>query len=187
MARIVLRERLTLARLTALALCGGGLVILIGPLIPSGNPQSLLFALVSATLWAAGTVYLKWARIDASPLAIATAQLAIGTACIFACSLVFEGWPRLWPLTIPTVLALGYNGLIGLGLAYLLWFEVVTRLPATTASLGVLIVPVVGTAFSALMLGDRPSFTDLLGFALIFAAATIVLLPRGLPQRRRDH
>ena len=45
-----------------------------------------------------------------------------------------------------------------------------------TASLGVLCVPVVGVVSSMLILGDRPTVTDLIGFALIFAASVCVLL-----------
>ena len=50
------------------------------------------------------------------------------------------------------------------------------RLAAITASLAVLSVPVVGILASVLMLGERPSFADVVGFALIFAAAACVLL-----------
>ena len=52
---------------------------------------------------------------------------------------------------------IGYNGLIGMGLAYFLWFEVIDRLPAMTASLGSLLVPVVGVIGSAVLLGERPT------------------------------
>jgi drug/metabolite transporter (DMT)-like permease len=186
---IVLRESLMAVRLAAMVLCVLGLTVLVAPLITaSAVPHSLLYALGGALGWAAGTVYLKWARIEAPPLAVATAQLAIGTACIVACALVFEGPPQLWPLQWQTIAALAYNGMIGMGLAYLLWFDVITRLPAATASLGVLIVPVVGVASSALILSERPSVADLAGFALIFAAAACALLPPGrTPSRPAGH
>jgi drug/metabolite transporter (DMT)-like permease len=71
---------------------------------------------------------------------------------------------------------MAFSGMIGSGLCYLMWFEVVRRLPASTASLGALSVPVVGIAASALILGERPTLPDLVGFALIFCAAAAVLL-----------
>ena len=61
-------------------------------------------------------------------------------------------------------------------LAFLLWFEIVRRLPATSASLGVLSVPVVGVVASMLVLGERPSINDTIGFMLILSAAACVLL-----------
>jgi drug/metabolite transporter (DMT)-like permease len=63
-----------------------------------------------------------------------------------------------------------------MGLAYFLWFIIIERLTAMTASLGSLLVPVVGVIGSALMLGERPNLTDAIGFALIFSAAASVLL-----------
>jgi drug/metabolite transporter (DMT)-like permease len=72
-----------------------------------------------------------------------------------------------------------FSGLIGSGLAYFLWFNIVGRVPAMTASLGVLSVPVVGMLSSMLILGDRPTPADYVGFALIFAAAACVLLRPG--------
>ena len=82
------------------------------------------------------------------------------------------------------------SGLVGSGIAYLLWFDIVRRLPATTASLGALSVPVVGVAASAVMLGERPTTNDLIGFALILAAAACVILqPASAVHNpvRRDH
>ena len=68
-----------------------------------------------------------------------------------------------------------YNGLLGTGFAYILWFAIIERLPTATASLGSLSTPVVGITSSMLMLGERPTTEDVIGFALIFAAAACVL------------
>jgi drug/metabolite transporter (DMT)-like permease len=46
-----------------------------------------------------------------------------------------------------------------------------------TASLGVLASPVIGVISSAILLGERPTLPDMIGFALIFAAAACVLVP----------
>jgi drug/metabolite transporter (DMT)-like permease len=80
------------------------------------------------------------------------------------------------------MVALVFSGLVGSGIAYFLWFDIVRRLPAMTASLGVLSVPAVGIVASVVMLGERPTVSDIVGFALIFAAAAFVLLaPSGAP------
>ena len=57
-----------------------------------------------------------------------------------------------------------------------MWYKIIAHLPTATASLGVLAVPVVGVAASAIMLGERPTLPDIIGFALIFAAAACVIL-----------
>jgi drug/metabolite transporter (DMT)-like permease len=82
-----------------------------------------------------------------------------------------------------TIVWIGYNGLIGMGLIYFVWFVVVDKLPTMTASIGTLLVPVVGVIGSAVINGERPNLTDTIGFALIFAAAATVLLQ---PNARHD-
>jgi drug/metabolite transporter (DMT)-like permease len=69
-----------------------------------------------------------------------------------------------------------FVGLFGVGLAHFLWWSIVGRLPAITASLGSLLVPVIGVTASAVLLGERLSIPDIIGFVLIFAAAACVLL-----------
>jgi drug/metabolite transporter (DMT)-like permease len=73
-------------------------------------------------------------------------------------------------------LALAFSAVVGSAFAYVLWFEIVRRLPATTASLGVLSVPVVGIVASVLILGERPTIADMVGSGFILAAAAGVLL-----------
>ena len=176
LARFVLKERLTPVKLIALVLCAAGLIILIAPLARTGIPLGALLALGCAWSWAAGTIYLKRAKIAAPILAFASWQLLVGWLMLAAGMLWFEGLPQLWPLPANVAAWIGYNGLIGMGLAYFCWFFVVDRLPTTTASLGSLLVPVIGVVGSALVLGERPSLSDAIGFALIFSAAACVLL-----------
>jgi drug/metabolite transporter (DMT)-like permease len=99
MARPVLGERLTGARLIALILCAAGLTVLIGPLIGSGDPPGFGFALATAVSWAAGTVYLKWARINADPIAVTAWQLVVATAVTGTGLWLVEGGPYLWPVS----------------------------------------------------------------------------------------
>ena len=77
-------------------------------------------------------------------------------------------------MSLKAVLAVLYNGLLGTGFAYILWFAISSACTAT-ASLGSLSTPVVGVISSMLMLGERPTTEDMIGFALIFAAAACVL------------
>ncbi len=176
LARVVLKEKLNAVKLVALALCAAGLTILIWPLARRGLPLGALLALGCAWSWATGTIYLKWADIRAPTLAAAAWQLLFGWLMLAAGMLYFEGLPQLWPLPAPIIGWIAYNGLIGMGIAYFLWFVVVDRLPASTATLGTLLTPVVGVIGSAVVVGERPDMFDIIGFALIFAAAASVLL-----------
>lgn len=176
LARPVLGERLTTTRAVALALCIGGMAVLIYPLAALGVPTGILLAIGAAVSWAAGTVYLKWAKIDADPMMAAIWQLLIGAIAVGVTLPLVEGSLHLAQAHRGAMLALIFSGVVGSGIAYFLWFDIVRRLPATTASLGVLSSPVIGVISSMLILGERPTLTDVIGFALIFVASATVLL-----------
>jgi drug/metabolite transporter (DMT)-like permease len=177
----LLGERPTRMQTVALGLCGAGLAILVYPLTATTIPPGIWLALITGVCWAAGTVYLRWARIQADPMGVASWQVTIAFLVVAACLFIFEGGPHYagagalaWFCTI-------FVGVFANGVAYGLWFAIVRRLPAATASLGVLGSPVIGVAASMLILGERPTAADFVGFALIFAASACVVLMRPAP------
>jgi drug/metabolite transporter (DMT)-like permease len=180
---LFLGERLNAVRWLAFALCVVGVTILVRPLFATGFPPFVFYSLGCALSWAVATVYIKWAKVTIEPLANAAWQLLFGLIFITAGSFMVEGYPHLWPMQNETILAVLFVGLFGVGLAHFLWWSIVGRLPAITASLGSLLVPVIGVSASAMMLGERLTLPDIVGFAMIFAAAACVLLQ---PNVRHD-
>ncbi len=177
----LLGERPSRIQALALLLCAAGIAILVIPLTGNGIPLGLVFAVATGMSWAAGTVYLKWVRIDADPLGIASWQMTIAAVVLAGCMVAFEGRLHLAGARGDGWFAMIWTGVIGNGVAYALWFNVVRLLPAVTASLGVLAVPVIGIVMSFLILGEIPTTADMIGFTLIFAASCCVLLPRRSP------
>lgn len=90
-AWLLLREWPNRLQGTALLLCAAGLAILIYPLAETKIPLGIWLALLTGVCWAAGTVYLKWARINADPMAIASWQVTIAFVVTTAFMLIFEG------------------------------------------------------------------------------------------------
>src|ERR1051325_4715924 len=176
LSRLILGEQLNTVRAVAFGLCVAGLTILIWPLFAHGLPPFVFYSLACAWSWAVATVYIKWAKVTVEPLANAAWQLLFGFVFITAGSFLVEGYPHLWPLQTDTMLAVLFVGVFGVGLAHFLWWSIVWRLPAITASIGSLLVPVIGVSASAVMLGERLTIPDLIGFVMIFAAAACVLL-----------
>ncbi|MGZ3293853.1 MAG: DMT family transporter [Xanthobacteraceae bacterium] len=179
MAWLILGERLSTRAAIGLVLCVSGLSVLVYPVATEQSAAGLLLALCCALSWAAGTVYMKWARMSGDLLAITAWQIALGAVVFGVGLLLFQGVPGPAAVSLKAVLAVVYNGLIGTGFAYILWFAIIERLPTATASLGSLATPVVGVSGSMLMLGERPTTADMIGFALIFAAAVCVLMQPG--------
>jgi drug/metabolite transporter (DMT)-like permease len=184
MAYFVLHERISARSAIGLALCVAGLAVLVYPVAEKSirEPIGLLLAFCCALGWGAGTVYMKWARIKGDLLAITFWQIIVGVVFFGLAYLVFQGVPKLQPLQLRTWEGLLFNGVFGTGFAYVIWFNIIGRLTTVMASLGSLINPVVGVIGAMIVLGDRPTLPDGIGFALIFSAAACVLLPqRTLP------
>jgi drug/metabolite transporter (DMT)-like permease len=176
LSAVVLGEKLDRVRLIAFGLCVVGLSVLLWPLFAGGFPPFVFYSLGCALSWTIATVYIKWAKVKVDPLANAAWQLIFGLIFIAAGTLLFEGIPHVWPVNNETLLALLFVGILGVGLAHFLWWSIVGRLPTITASLGTLINPVIGVTGASLYLGERPTVPDIVGFVLIFSAASCVLL-----------
>jgi len=173
-----LSERPSRVQALALLLCAIGLAILIYPLTADGVPRGIVFALAVGVCWGGGTVYLKWAHIEADQMGVGSWQMTVAAGVLVACMLIFEGSPHFADAHLDGVLATAWTGIASSGIAYALWFTIVRRLPAITASLGVLASPVIGVIGSFLILGEVPTPADIIGFALIFIASACVLLTR---------
>lgn len=184
-SRFLLGERLNRVRQIAIVLCAAGLTILVWPLFTNGFPPFVLLSLACAWSWGGATIYLKYVKTTVPPLANAAWQLVFGLLFMAAGMLIFEGGPQLTGLSMETWEAILFMGIIGTGFAHFLWWSIARRLAATTASIGALLVPVVGIISSALILHEHPTLNDMAGFVLIFFAAACVLLqPAAKPSRQ---
>ncbi|MCX7272971.1 MAG: DMT family transporter [Burkholderiales bacterium] len=169
-------------RVGAVVLGVAGLSLLALPLLAAGaSSLGVLLALAAGVSWAGGTVFVKRWPLAVPPLAGTAWQLTVGALVSALGWAVFGSAPSAtagapWPVHW-FALALVYHVVLAMALAYVIWFDVVARLPGGVAALGTLLVPVVGVAGAMLLLGERPSLTDLAGFALISGAAAIALLP----------
>jgi len=180
MAYFVLHERIDVRSALGLSLCVAGLSVLVYPVAEKSmrEPIGLLLAFACALGWGGGTVYMKWAQIKGDLLAIAFWQVMVGAVSFAIFYLIFEGIPTHQPLQWRTWGGLLFNGMLGTGIAYFIWFNIIGRLSTAIASLGSLINPVVGVLGAVIVLGDRPTVPDVVGFALILSAAACVLFPQ---------
>ncbi len=163
-------ERIDRIRSIALVCGAAGLALLARPYWPilaSGTiPAGLVYVLGAAVLWAAGTVFTKVRAIPGDPLGLTAWQLAIGSLICTAGALAFET-PRI-DLSDPLVSwAMIYHVMLGIAVAYFVWFELLSRVPSSTAAIGTLLIPIVALIGSMLILGERPTLTDFIGFGFI--------------------
>ena len=186
LAWLVLGERLDRRRGLALMLGAIGVAILAWPVLHAvfaehdlAATKGLIFPLVAAFGWAAGTVYLKRWPVNGHRIVITAWQLAVGAACALTGVLIAgESFPTQgWNGRI--VAALSFHIILGTAVAYWLWFVLSERVSATVAALTTLMVPVVGVLGAMTLVGDRPGAADWWGFAFVLAGAAMIVLNLG--------
>lgn len=173
----VLGERVSLPRALALAVALVGIAALIGGggLDASlGKLPGILFALAGALCVGLGTVLTKFFKLAMPPLSLAAWQLAIGCVPIAIAGVLIEQ-PQLAALSQFGWASMVYMTLIQFCLCYVCWFAALERLPAATASIGTLLVPVVGVLAAAAMLREPLSTSDIAALLVTFAAVAVAL------------
>jgi drug/metabolite transporter (DMT)-like permease len=110
--------------------------------------------LAAALLFALGSVMAKRFPLPMHPAAAVAWQVGLGCLPLWLLSLAVEEvrWAAISP---QGWFFLGWMALVALGLAYLTWFGALARLPASTATLGTLLTPVVGVLGAGLSWGSR--------------------------------
>ena len=83
--------------------------------------------------------------------------------------------------TLTAILALLTLAIVGTTLAYLLYYWLVKQVGATQTSLVTYISPFTSIVWGALLLGERLTASDFVGFALILAGLAVI---NGLAARR---
>eukprot|EP01035_Chromulina_nebulosa_P038289 gene38289-51713_t len=130
----------------------------------------------TALMFAAGAVVTKRWPVTLAPVPLVGWQLAIGMVPMLLLSLIFEHWTvvKVTPLGWAAVV---YVGVFAMCVSYLAWFRALKLLPASTAAIGTLLVPVIGVASSAWALGEPLGPRQLIALALTVSG--VVLASRG--------
>jgi drug/metabolite transporter (DMT)-like permease len=177
-ARLFLGERIDGRKAVALGLGMVGIGCLAAPLFAGqGSAAGLIFPLVAALSWTAGTLYMKVHPITGDRVSNTAWQLMIAAGLSGLCFVV-AGETLPATLSGKVWLALGYHVVFATAMAYLLWFILLNRFSAGSAALTTLAIPVVGVLGAMALIGERPSLLDLAGFAAVMSAAALTMFSR---------
>ncbi len=179
MAWAILGERPGLARVAGLLLALSGLAFLVlghGVVAGLEKAPGLAFALGSAVLFSLGTVITKRWPLGLPPTSATVWQVGLGILPLVILAVIFDR-PDFAGLPLMDWALLAYGGVFALGLCYLSWFAALRRLPASLASLGTLITPMVGVASAALFLGEPFGWRE--GASLALTLSGVALAVRG--------
>ena len=171
-----LKERLTPRVLASLVLGMGGVAVLASHDFAAlgAEPLGLVFVLAAAVSWAVGTILIKRRAWSAGMNALAGWQLLIGMVPIGIIAVLTERF-TLHQASGAAIVSAFYILVFGVVVGYALWFKVVSLFPATIASIGALVIPVIGMASSAILLDEPIGWREVAALALVLSAVAIVI------------
>ena len=174
----VLGERIRGTQWVAVVLALAGLLFVLDPWRLHGLEAGLL-AIAGGLSWAIASVLFKIIRKrhQVDILSFTAWQGLLGSIPLIVAALATATKGPTWNVSL--VAALVYNVIVASAFAWLLWLYVLHSLPAGTAGLSSLAIPVVGVLSAWIQLGERPGTLEAIGMGFIVAALA-VLTARGL-------
>lgn len=168
LALAILHEHFSLLRAFALAIAMAGLAILFGADGFEASVDKLpgaALAITATVCVALGTVLTKRYPFGLPAISLAAWQIGIGCLPIVIAGLVLEA-PEFAALSVKGWLLMAYMTFVQFCVCYACWFAALERLPASTASIGGLLIPVVGVLASAATLGEPLGLREVLALTL---------------------
>lgn len=169
-------ERLRGGRALGLALGFLGVVVVVGPWDPHQLTSSVpgqLACLMAAASYGVAFVYTRrfLAGRDHPPMVLAAGQLLVAAAQMWLLApFAARGPVSLEPAVVGAVLLLGA---VGTGLAYLLFYRIITDAGATTASMVSYLLPVVAVVLGIVVLGEPVTWNLFAGAAVVIAGVAV--------------
>jgi O-acetylserine/cysteine efflux transporter len=175
-AALFLHERFRAHNIVGLVIAAGGLAV-IG--MQSGHAVTLagfILTLCAAVMWALGNIVTKKVgKIDL--VALVVWGSLIPPVPFLLLSYWLEGPQRivaaLSNISVNSVLAIAYLAYLATLLGYGLWSRLLSRHPASQVVPFSLLVPIVGLASAALLLGERLSTVEIAGAAVVMVGLAV--------------
>ncbi|MFC4132583.1 DMT family transporter [Hamadaea flava] len=172
-----LREPLTVRKLAGVMVGVLGVAVLVG--LGPIDPGPVLWAsvaasLVAALLYAAGGIYAATRFSGVAPISVATGQQLAAAVLLLPLAAALPPAELPGPSVTAAVLALA---LACTALGFVLFYRLVAQLGSTGALTVTYLVPVFGSAWGALFLGERLSIGAGLGLLLVLGGVALVTRP----------
>ena len=144
--------------------------------LASPTTRGDLLILIASMLWAMYTVGGRKPVTRYGALRVTAWTLWVATPIIF-----FMGLPGLMRTDLRTItpeawIGVTYAGLLGIGLAYLLWYRAVERIGNNRTAVYSNLVPVAALITAWIWLGEVPTTLQLIGAAVILVGLTLARL-----------
>jgi drug/metabolite transporter (DMT)-like permease len=173
----ILGETLTVAKITGLLLGFSGIVAVSAGSFSGAasalSPLGVTLGAVSALCWALGTVFFKKYEARVSTLWAVAVPFVAGGAVLTAFGLSVEEWGEItW--NTPFVASILYSGLVGISLAWVIWFALVRAGEASQVASYIFVVPLTAVLIGVLFLDEPLGYTLLIGAAFVVSGIYLV-------------
>ena len=181
---LILGERFTWRRSAGLAIGLAGVGVLVSRSFGAiGDSLSgAMLMSVAAAVWGLGIVLHKSVRWRMPVNAVAGWQVTLAGGAMFIGALIFDR-PRFAEVSALAWFSVAFNVIAIAIVGYIIWFKIMARYPATVASVGVLLTPIIGVVLGAWWLGEAVGWRELVSLALVVAAIALVLFEPAAPSR----
>jgi drug/metabolite transporter (DMT)-like permease len=169
-------EPITVNRLVGLAVGFVGVVLLtsrgLADMAAGGGVGELALVLSSVS-YAAGNVYARRNVRGIPPMAVAFSQVGIALVITTILAFAIEN-PLSATITPTAAFAIVWLGLLGSGMAYLLFFRMLSRWGSTRSSLVAYLLPIWGIVLGVIVLNERIDERVLAGTVLVIGGVALV-------------
>lgn len=173
-----LGERLTVLRVVGIAIAFVGVGLILSDsmvidtqhLIDDRRVLGVLLGLVAAALYALAGCYVRRYMANLSPTVLSAGSISSAAMLMVPAAALF------WPATMPSPgswLAAFLLGAVCTALAYVLYFRLMAQVGAARASTVTFLIPVFGTLWGALFLGEQVTLR-LAGYCLVVLVGTVL-------------
>ena len=169
---VMFGERVSGRTLAGLAAATIGVVLVAATKSGGTSLEGVALALVATTAPAIGTVLMRRLGSAVDLVATTSAQFLLGGAILVVASALIEPWGA-FSLSPASIVGLLVLGVLGTGVAYIVWFGLLGRMSLTSLGTSLFLVPVVGVV-AGITTGDRPAPGELAGIAAMLLGIAIV-------------
>ena len=192
-ALIILREKLTLLRLSAVILASAGVLVILDPASADFGSETFVgdvFLAVAAVTWGLYSVLVRRVsmRHPMPTLTVTVYSLFGGLLISIPASAVELSQRPIGQIDLGVALGVVHLGVVSTAFALLLWNRAFVLVPATVASLFFFAQPLSGAILAVVFLGQEMTVSLWLGGGLIAVALLLSLLraPRDPAVRRKE-
>ena len=172
---LLFRESLTPQKIAAVAIVAAGLFCITGSITSAGMSLTGLLAAVLSALFYASLIIFNKRIVKTGGMQTAALELDVAFVVVLIYVLLSAGIPHPLKADIPYLLVLG---LVNTGIAYMLYFTGLQKLPGQSVALISYVDPVSALVFSALLLHETMTPLQMLGAVLIIGGALLGELRR---------